>query len=312
MDFNGSVSGIAGLTTLPLVRSPALAPSDSFHPVLMGPPLPSRVVIAPTILVFDSGVGGLTVYRELVRARPDANWIYAADDALFPYGALADEQLVDRVTTVMGGFIEAHEPDLVVIACNTASTIALAALRQHFDLPFVGTVPAIKPACAASATRRVSVLGTEGTVRREYTRALIRQYSSGCAVNLVGSARLARFAEAELAGAPASDAEIAAEIQPCFVEEGGARTDIVVLACTHYPLLLPRLTALAPWPVTWIDPAPAIARRVLELVGKPNLDRSTMPPRLILTSGRSLAPQLAAALAGFGFTPASGTSPAGV
>ncbi len=113
------------------------------------------------------------------------------------------------------------------------------------------------------------MLGTQATVNREYTRALIREFAHDCEVTLVGSSRLAAFAEAELAGNPAADADIAAEIAPCFVDEAGHRTDTVVLACTHYPLLLPRLIALAPWPVTWLDPAPAIARRVVDLIGPP-------------------------------------------
>ena len=135
-------------------------------------------------------------------------------------------------------------------------------LRARFAVPFVGTVPAIKPACAASVSKRVSVLGTEATVSREYTRALIRDFADGAEVTLVGSARLAGYAEAELNGAPAEDAAIAAEIAPCFIDRDGRRTDTVVLACTHYPLLLDRLQRLAPWPVSFLDPAPAIARRV--------------------------------------------------
>ena len=141
-------------------------------------------------------------------------------------------------------------------------------MRENFKVPFVGTVPAIKPACASSASKLVTVLGTEATVKREYTRALIRDYAQGCAVTLVGSPRLAELAEAELKGELVSDDDIAAELAPCFVEADGKRTDTVVLACTHYPLLLQRFETLAPWPVNFIDPAPAIARRVLDLLGR--------------------------------------------
>jgi glutamate racemase len=247
------------------------------------------------ILMFDSGLGGLTVYREVVAARPQADYVYVADDAVFPYGALDERVLVDRVVTLMGELIEAHAPDLVVIPCNTASTIALSDLRKRFSVPFVGTVPAIKPACAASLTRRVSVLGTQATVTREYTRALIRDYASDCEVTLVGSKNLATYAEAELRGAPVSDAAIHDEIAPCFCDDG-KRTDTVVLACTHYPLLLDRLRMLAMWPVNFVDPAPAIARRVVNLLGPA---QPTMHPgrtRAIFTSGR--APE--AVLARFG------------
>jgi glutamate racemase len=236
------------------------------------------------ILVFDSGLGGLTVYREIVVARPTADFVYAADDAAFPYGAIEEPALVARVVTLMSELIAAHRPDLVVVACNTASTIALPELRKTFAVAFVGTVPAIKPACAGSLTRQVSVLGTEATVKREYTRALIRDFAGNCAVTLVGSKKLAAYAEAELAGTPVEDAALSAEIAPCFVDHG-ARTDTVVLACTHYPLITERLRRLAPWPVNFIDPAPAIARRVVDLLG-PARAQGTGLARAVFTSGR--------------------------
>src|SRR5690606_33509793 len=129
---------------------------------------------------------------------------------------------------------------------------------ERFSVPFVGTVPAIKPAARASRTGYVTVLATPGTVARDYTRDLVETYAGGCKVNLVGSRRLAAFAEAELAGNPVPDEDLLAELRPCFVKDEGGQTDVVALGCTHYPLLLPRFQTLAPWPVTWIDPAPAI------------------------------------------------------
>jgi glutamate racemase len=224
----------------------------------------------PTILVFDSGLGGLTVLREIVAARGDARYVYVADDAFFPYGRHGEDEIIARVVPLIGDLIAQYAPDLVVIACNTASTLVMSHLRTTYQVPFVGTVPAIKPACAKSRTRRVSVLGTSGTVQREYTRALIRDFAQGCEVTLVGSPKLATLAEAALNGGEVSDRDIATELAPCFVGEAAdatARTDTVVLACTHYPLLLDRLVRLAPWPVDWIDPAPAIARRVSDLLG---------------------------------------------
>ncbi len=187
------------------------------------------------ILVFDSGLGGLTVFREVVKARPDARYVYVADDAFFPYGRHGEDALVGRVVPLMAELIAAHAPDIVVIACNTASTLVLPHLRARFTVPFVGTVPAIKPACGASTSRLVSVLGTEATVKREYTRALIRDFGQGCDVTLVGSAQLASIAEAALHEKPVDDADIAREIAPCFVDRDGRRTDTIVLACTHYP-----------------------------------------------------------------------------
>jgi len=238
-----------------------------------------------SILIFDSGLGGLTVHREVRAARPHADILYVADDAGFPYNALKEPALVARVVTLISDLIAKHRPDLVVLACNTASTIVLPDLRKSLSLPIVGTVPAIKPACSASVTRRVSVLGTQATVAREYTRALIRDYAQGCQVTLVGSKELAGYAEMELAGTPVADPALRAEIEACFVDDG-QRTDTVVLACTHYPLLLERLRQVAPWPVNFIDPAPAIARRVGDLLGPPSLKSQPGYARAIFTSGR--------------------------
>ncbi len=256
---------------------------------------------APIILIFDSGLGGLTVFREVAAARPDAAYVYVADDAGFPYGNQAEDALVARIAEVLGGAIAAHAPDLVVVACNTASTLALAELRARFSVPFVGTVPAIKPACAQSKTMRVTVLGTQATVGREYTRALIREFAGGCDVALVGSPKLAGYAEAELAGAPVADSGIKAEIAACFVDAEARRTDTVVLACTHYPLLTERFRAVAPWPVDWLDPAPAIARRVADLLRERPAATSAAQPKIVFTSGRAPSPALIDALRGYGF-----------
>ena len=239
--------------------------------------------------MFDSGLGGLTVLREVVAARPDAHYVYVADDAFFPYGHHSEERLIARIVPLIGELIDTHAPDLVVIACNTASTLVLSHLRDAYRIPFVGTVPAIKPACARSRTKRVSVFGTRGTVNREYTRALIRDFAQGCEVTLVGSPELAALAENALSGKAVSDDDIASELVPCFVgnaTDAAARTDTIVLACTHYPLLLDRLTRLAPWPVDWIDPAPAIARRVSDLLGPPGKASDQAGAEMMFTSRR--------------------------
>jgi glutamate racemase len=263
------------------------------------------VAKAPTLLVFDSGLGGLTVYREVAKARPDASLVYVADDAFFPYGAHGESELATRVVELMGRLIAAYRPDLVVIACNTASTLVLPQLRARFAVPFIGTVPAIKPACAASRSKRVSVLGTQATVAREYTRTLIRDFGNGADVTLIGSAELAPLAEAELRGEAVADAAIARELAPCFIEADGRRTDTLVLACTHYPLLIDRFARLAPWPVDFIDPAPAIARRVVELIGGPGAENAPARPRIVFTSGKAPSPALAASLARFGISGAA-------
>ncbi|MDQ0394039.1 glutamate racemase [Labrys monachus] len=250
----------------------------------------------PTVLVFDSGLGGLTVFSELRTALAGARFVYAADDAVFPYGRLPEDAVIARVTAVMDRLIPLYRPDVVVIACNTASTLVLPALRSRFSTPFVGTVPAIKPAVAQTRTGRVAILATPGTVRRDYTRALVQSFAAGIAVELVGAVGLAALAERHLKGEAVDPAAVLAEISPCFVDTGGRRTDIVVLACTHYPLVLDLMRQVAPWPVAWLDPAPAIARRTADLLGP--LPPSAEPEEAlaIFTSGAGVTDALRKAL----------------
>lgn len=264
----------------------------------------------PRVLVFDSGLGGLTVFAQIARMRPDASLIYAADDAAFPYAALGETELVSRVALVIDRLVTGYAPDIVVIACSTASTLVLGPLRARYPaLRFVGTVPAIKPAAAASKSRLVSVLATTGTVARDYTQALVREHAGGCRVSLVGSRHLARLAEDWMKGLPVDDAEVAREIAPCFVESDGRRTDLVVLACTHYPLLRDHFVRLAPWSVDYVDPAPAIARRVDTLLGPASREyvEGVLSPALF-TSGAAPGATLRDALRKFGLTAAPADS----
>ncbi|MEM7427630.1 MAG: glutamate racemase [Pseudomonadota bacterium] len=192
----------------------------------------------PRILVFDSGVGGLSVARAVLRRLPDANVAYAADNEGFPYGDWSEGELNDRICRVIGGLIEECRPSLAVIACNTASTVALERLRRTYGIPFVGTVPAIKPASETSVSGIIGVLATPGTVNRAYTRALIDTFASHREVVLHGCKRLADMAERVLRGEALERAELAAEIAPVFkTGSDGRRTDTVVLGCTHYPLI---------------------------------------------------------------------------
>jgi glutamate racemase len=249
-----------------------------------------------TILVVDSGIGGLSVAREIRAALPLADMIYVADDTGFPYGDWQEPALTEHVVALVGDLVAQSSPAVTVIACNTASTLVLPALRARHSVPFVGTVPAIKPAAQTTRSGLISVVGTFGTMQREYTRALIEEHAGKCHVRLVGSGNLALLAEAHMRGEPVDDAPIWAEIEPAFVERDGKRTDVVVLACTHYPFLLPRFRRLAPWPVSWIDPAPAIARRVASVIGE--VPTGGGYGRAYLTSGKdwpaALAPTLAA------------------
>lgn len=250
------------------------------------------------LLVFDSGIGGLSVAREIRGVMPRSDIIYVADDANFPYGDWREPDLTTHVVDMVSDLIGQVQPDAVVIACNTASTLVLPALRQRHSIPFVGTVPAIKPAAEETRSGHISVLGTFGTMQRDYTRSLIRDHAGNCHVRLVGSGNLAPLAEAHMRGERVDDAAIWTEIEPAFVDRSGLRTDVIVLACTHYPFLMDRFRKLARWPVTWIDPAPAIARRVVSVA--PAAMQGGSRGRAYLTSGKSWPAPLAATLAAAG------------
>ncbi len=223
---------------------------------------------APRLLFIDSGLGGLTVLRGARAAVPEADVLFIADDAGFPYGLKSDAALISRLLALIAPAVRGFAPDCIVLACNTASTIALKALRESFSVPVVGTVPAVKPAAALTRSGLVSVLATPATVAREYTRALIREFGAGANFTLVGAPSLAAIAEAHGSGTAVDQEAIAREIAPAFIDDGSAKTDVVVLGCTHYPLLLDKFDALAPWPVAWLDPAPAIGRRIANVLAE--------------------------------------------
>ena len=255
------------------------------------------------ILVFDSGIGGLSVAREIRAVLPAAEMIYVADDAAFPYGDWEEEALSAHVIETIAGLIDRFAPDVAVIACNTASTLVLPPLRARFELPFVGTVPAIKPAAERTKSGLVSVLATFGTMRRDYTRDLIQSFAQSCDVRLVGSANLAPLAEAHMRGEAIGDADVRAEIVPAFVEKDGRRTDMIVLACTHYPFLIDWFRKLAPWPVEWIDPAPAIARRITAVVDEPEGGEAGLAGSAYLTSAKAWPAALRKPLRSLGLNP---------
>lgn len=255
------------------------------------------------ILVLDSGVGGLTVLREVRFKLPFERLVYVLDDAGFPYGGWEEAPLTGRLVALIGQQIAEHDPKAILIACNTAFTLAGEALRAVFpDRIFVGTVPAIKPAAERTRSGLVSVLATPGTVRRAYTRDLIANFAQHCHVRLVGSDRLAEMTEAHLRGEMVPDGDIRAETAACFLEEAdGRRTDVVVLACTHYPFLTNRFREVAPWPVDWLDPAEAIARQLSRVVKDRSSGASPLPDVAIFTSGKA-EPAAVRLMAGFGLT----------
>ncbi|MBZ9963088.1 glutamate racemase [Mesorhizobium sp. BR1-1-2] len=241
------------------------------------------------ILMFDSGIGGLTVLREARVLMPDRRFVYIADDAAFPFGAWEEPALRIHILDLFGKLLDRFAPAISVIACNTASTLVIDALRARFPgHPFVGTVPAIKPAAERTRSGLVSVLATPGTVKRQYTRDLISKWAQKCHVRLVGSDRLAGLAEAYMREGFVDEEAVRAEIAPCFIERDGMRTDIAVLACTHYPFLVNRMRKTAPWPVDWIDPAEAIARRAMSLLSPLNEPLLQGQPDIaVFTSGKA-------------------------
>jgi glutamate racemase len=265
--------------------------------------------VSVRLVVFDSGIGGLSVLSEIRRRVPEAGIVYVADDRAFPYGDWEEAPLKEHVVQLVGRLIARFSPDAVVIACNTASTLVLPDLRAAHRLPFVGTVPAIKPAAERTQSGVIGVLATPGTMRRDYTRALIRDFAQSCHVRLVGSYELAPLAESVMRGERVPDAAIRTEIEPAFIEVEGRRTDAVVLACTHYPFLLDRFEAIAPWPVAWVDPAPAIARRVVSLLGLEETPSMIgVPGEAYLSSGKPWPPALLPLIEGFGLTAEAGAA----
>lgn len=217
------------------------------------------------LLLFDSGVGGLSVLDAVRVALPTAPIVYVADSGGYPYGTRTEAEIAARVPALLGRLAERYRPRLIVIACNTASTIALAGVRAALDLPVVGTVPAIKPAAERSITRAIGVLGTDATVRQPYVDRLAAEFAADCTVVRHGSARLVEMAEAELRGTSGSDADYRAVLAGLLDRPGGAAIDTVVLACTHFPLVADRLAAVAPRPLMFVHGADGIARRVATL-----------------------------------------------
>lgn len=217
------------------------------------------------ILFFDSGVGGLSVVAPTRALLPNARFVYVADSAGFPYGTRSEAEIAGRVPALLGRLVERYRPRLVVIACNTASTIALPAVRAALDVPVVGTVPAIKPAAALSATRVIGVLGTDATVRQAYVDDLAHRFAADCTVLRHGSAALVDMAEAALHGQPSPSSAYAAVLAGLFDQPGGERIDVVVNACTHFPLVETELAAAAPPGVRFVDGSAGIARRIAHL-----------------------------------------------
>ena len=231
------------------------------------------------ILIFDSGVGALSVFQEIRRALPDIHCSLAFDNAQFPYGTLSESKLIERVIRVVGELIKQTDPELAVIACNTASTLVLNELRKGFDIPFVGVVPAIKPAARLSSSQSIGLLATPATIERSYTENLIEDFAPNCEILRIGSTDLVYMAEQKLRGRAVDLARLAEIVAP-FVAK--AELDSLVLACTHFPLLREELSKVLPERIQMVDSGSAIAQRVVSLLNPSGLKNSE-PHNIYLT-----------------------------
>jgi len=253
------------------------------------------------LLVFDSGIGGLGVVQEARRLVPDAGITYLADNAGFPYGAKSDDVLIPRIEALIGAAVEEFAPDVVVIACNTASTIALTRLRQRFAVPFVGCVPAVKPAAASSRNRAVGLLATPATIGRVYVRELIEKFAADCRVFSHGATNLADLAERRFLGHAVTADEVRAELAGLFIQTDAAHIDTIILGCTHYRFLLPELRAAAPDHISWLDPAEAVARQAGVVLRQTARAALPQPDVALFTGALSDQAAMESRLQDFGF-----------
>ena len=252
------------------------------------------------ILFFDSGLGGLTVLGPTRALLPTAPIVYAADYAGLPYGQKSEAELAARVPALLGRLVERYQPRLAVIACNTASTIALAHVRAALDLPIVGTVPAIKPAAEITKSGVIGVLGTEATVRQPYVDDLSARFASGKIVLRHGSPGLVTGAEAKLRGQAVAPDVIERAIAGLRDQPDGDRMDVIVLACTHFPLLAKELQAAAGPDVRLIDGAEGIARRIAYLTDGQRWPDEPAPGIAVFTRSNDRPPPPLAALMPYG------------
>ena len=226
----------------------------------------NQQVSPPMILVFDSGVGGLSVCQSILALCSDVRIVYIADNAAFPYGTKSDEYLRARIVKVLSEQCAARQPDVLVIACNTASTLVLPDLRERLSIPVVGVVPAIKPAASGTQTGVIGLLATPATIQRTYTNQLISDFAPHCKMVRVGSSRLVEIAEEYLRGEPVNGVELTEITSSFFDESHNASIDKIVLGCTHFPLLRDQLEESSPKSVEWMDSGNAIAQRVKALL----------------------------------------------
>jgi glutamate racemase len=235
----------------------------------------------PPVAIFDSGVGGLTVAREIRRALPAEDLLYVADTAFCPYGDRPDAEVRERALAV-GGYLAGAGAKLIVVACNTATGAALEDLRAAIQVPVVGLEPAVKIAARVSKARRIGVMATTSTVRSERLARLIRSHAEGIVVLPLACPGLADMVEAGRHDDGALDQTLRDLTRP--LRDAGV--DAVVLGCTHYAFVAPALArALGPG-VELVDSAQAIARRVEHLLRERGLLAGTETGTMrVLTTG---------------------------
>ncbi|MET0372873.1 MAG: glutamate racemase, partial [Rhizorhabdus sp.] len=251
------------------------------------------------LLIFDSGVGGLSILGAVRRLLPDAPVIYAADLAGLPYGTKSEAEIAARVAGLLGRMTERFRPRLVTIACNTASTIALGIVREVLEVPIVGTVPAIKPAAAQTRTGTIGLLGTEATIRQGYVDRLEAEFAADKRLLRYAAPELVAAAEARLRGGPVDPAVYTRAAAGLRALVGGEAIDTVVLACTHFPLIEPELAAAFGPGVRFVDGAEGIARRIASLTAGQQWRRTAADFALFTGDGADVA-ALAPALARYG------------
>ncbi|SHE66586.1 glutamate racemase [Microbulbifer donghaiensis] len=256
--------------------------------------------LPPSALIFDSGVGAISIAREIRQLLPGLTLHFGIDNGFYPYGSKSEAALRPRIVEQASAMMARSGADILVVGCNTASTLALPQLREALTKPVIGVVPAVKPAAAATRTHTIALIATEGTVNRNYTRDLIEQFANGNRVINVPAPELVHLAEAKLRGETVTAADLEPVLHRIFHTAGGDKVDIAVLACTHFPLLRDELNRYAPRTIQWLDSGAAIARRVQWWLGELALELPTSPAQgLLLTSAPDSDGRIAGAFAEF-------------
>jgi glutamate racemase len=217
------------------------------------------------LLIFDSGIGGLSVLAAIQAALPNAEIVYAADYAGLPYGIKSEAEIAARVPALLGRLVERYRPRLVAIACNTACTIALSHVRAALNVPVVGTVPAVKPASALTKTGVIGLLGTQATIRQPYVDSLEAEFANGMTLLRYAAPELVHAAEAKLRGQAVDDSIFMRAIEGLTRQSGGENMDTIILGCTHFPLVQQELAKFAGAGTQFTDGAAGIARRIVFL-----------------------------------------------